>query len=312
MFTLNERRSSSFLHVALRELNTTCLKSDMKFHPPKSVARLYRGISSPLRILPDFLIIGTQRGGTTSLYNYLVERPGVGPAFVKELHFFDKKFHKGPLWYRAHFPLSIQKHLFQSTQKQAYVTGEASAYYIFHPHAPKRVAKILPNVKLIILLRNPIDRAYSQYNFEVELGRETLSFEDALNYEEKRITKEREKILADERYVSFDHSRYSYLARGIYVDQLQTWMSFFPREQFLILKSEDFYTDPATVLGQVLEFLNLPTLELQERKKEYKQYNYNNTPYPKMDAGTRKHLIEYFAPHNLRLYDFLGINFGWE
>src|SRR5258706_8298254 len=123
-------------------------------------------------------------------------RPGVGPASVKELHFFDKKFHKGLLWYRAHFPTSIQKRLFEYTHKQVFVTGEASAYYLFHPHVPKRVAQTLPHVKLVVLLRNPIDRAYSQYNFEVELGRETLSFEDALTHEEERTAKEREKILA--------------------------------------------------------------------------------------------------------------------
>lgn len=285
----------------------------MKTYPLNAqFERLYRGISSPIRLLPDFLIIGTQRGGTTSLYNYLMERPGVGPASVKELHFFDKKFHKGLLWYRAHFPTSTQQRLFQYTHKQAFVTGEASAYYIFHPHAPKRVARTLPHVKLIVLLRNPIDRAYSQYNFEVELGRENLSFEDALKHEEERIAQEKEKILADERYVSFNHSRFSYLARGIYVDQLQAWMKFFPREQFLLLKSEDFYTAPAATLVQVSEFLKLPKLEMREREKQYKLYNYNNTPYSKMDGATRKQLVEYFEPHNSRLYEFLGMNFGWE
>jgi Sulfotransferase domain len=284
----------------------------MKAYPLNSqLERLYRGISSPLRILPDFLIIGTQRGGTTSLYNYLMERPGVGPASVKELHFFDKKFHKGLLWYRAHFPTSPQKHLFQYARRQAFVTGEASAYYLFHPHAPRRVASTLPRVKLIALLRNPVDRAYSQYNFEVELGRETLSFEDALEREEERIAGEQEKILADERYVSFDHSRYSYLARGVYVDQVQAWMSFFPREQFLVLKSEDFYSEPAQTLARVSEFLGLPKLGLRERQQQYKQYNYNNTPYPKMDGATRRRLVEYFEPHNARLYEFLGTDFGW-
>src|SRR5947209_2240904 len=128
--------------------------------------KVCRGITSPLRLLPDFLIIGTQRGGTTSLYNYLIARPGVGPASVKELHYFDKKFHKGIPWYRAHFPLSVQKYYYEFTHKRVFVSGEASAYYIFHPHVPKRVAKVLPHVKLIVMLRNPVDRAYSQYNFE--------------------------------------------------------------------------------------------------------------------------------------------------
>jgi hypothetical protein len=275
-------------------------------------AKMYRGITGPLRLLPDFLIIGTQRGGTTSLYNYLIARPGVGPAMVKELHFFDKKFNKGLLWYRAHFPSSIQKNYFQLTHKQAFVTGEASAYYLFHPHAPKRVAKVLPLVKLIVMLRNPIDRAYSQYNFEVDLGRETLPFEEALDREEERISKEREKILEDESYVSFDYSRYSYVARGIYVDQLQTWMKLFPKEQFLMLKSEDFYANPVEALEHTSKFLNLPELETHEKKKNYKLHNYNTTPYPTMNPATRKRLAEYFEPHNARLYEQLGVNFGWN
>lgn len=280
--------------------------------PMSGITKMYRGITGPFRLLPDFLIIGTQRGGTTSLYNYLLARPGVGPASVKELHYFDKKFHKGNLWYRAHFPFTLQKYYYEFTQKQVFVTGEASAYYMFHPHVPKRVAKVLPHVKLIVMLRNPVDRAYSQYNFEVDLGRETSPFEEALDRENERISKEREKLFADEDYVSFDYSRYSYLARGIYVEQLQTWMSFFPKKQFLILKSEDFYTDPVAALKQTSKFLNLPELEPDEKKKKYKLHNYNTTPYPKMNPDTRKRLIEYFEPHNARLYDLLGVNLCWD
>jgi Sulfotransferase domain len=276
------------------------------------LGKIYRGITFPIRLMPDFLIIGTQRGGTTSLYNYLMDRPGVGPAAVKELHFFDKKFHKGSAWYRAHFPTAIQKFSVEFTRKHRFVTGEASAYYLFHPHAPKRVAQLIPEVKLIVLLRNPVDRAYSQYNFEVELKRESLSFEDAIAAEEGRIGKERERILADERYVSFDHSRFSYLARGAYVDQIRAWMEFFPREQFLILRSEDFYTNPASVLEEVSQFLHLAPLEKHERIKSYKQHNYNNTPYSQMDAATRKRLLAYFEPHNRRLSDFLGMTFDWN
>src|SRR5437870_1455496 len=102
----------------------------------------------------------------------------------------------------------------------------------------------------------------------------------------------------------------SYLRRGIYADQLQAWMGLFPREQFLVLKSEDFYADPAATLKQVLAFLNVPEAEAQLRKQKYRQYN-NNT-YSKMDAGLRKRLIEHFEPHNARLYDFLGVSFGWD
>lgn len=275
-----------------------------------NLEKLYRGMTSPLRLLPDFLIIGTQRGGTTSLYNYLTACPGVGSASVKELRFFDRKFHKGTSWYKAHFPTRIQKRHFERTHGQMFVTGEASTNYLFYPHTPKRVAQVVPDVKLIVLLRNPVDRAYSHYKFEVEHRQETLSFEDALAHEEERTCKERERILADESYVSFAHSRYSYLVRGIYVDQLEAWMKFFPREQFLILRSEDFYADPGTTLERVSQFLTVPQLALRGGTKVYEQYNH--TPNTRMDAATRKRLISYFEPHNQRLSNFLEMTFDWN
>ena len=234
------------------------------------------------------------------------------PLLSRNCIFLIKNFTRGPAWYRAHFPTAIQKHAIQRMRKHHFVTGEASAYYLFHPHAPQRVARLLPGAKLIVLLRNPVDRAYSQYNFEVDLGRESLSFEEAITAEEERIGKERERILADERYVSFDHSRYSYLARGVYVDQLRTWMGFFPREQFLLLRSEDFYADPASALEKVSQFLQLPPLQAHERTKKYKQHNYNNTPYSSMNPATRERLVAYFEPHNQRLSNFVGMVFDWD
>ena len=260
--------------------------------------------------MPDFIIIGTMRGGTTSLYSYLADHPNIGPAYMKEVHFFDVYFHKGLSWYRAQFPSSVQKYFAGRVQKQPFITGEASPYYLFHPHAPKRIAGILPHVKLIVLLRNPVNRAYSQYYHEVAGGHEKLSFEDAIACEEERIGKEAEQLAQNEQYVSYKHRHFSYLARGIYVDQLKVWMDLFPREQFLILRSEDFYADPAAGLKQVLEFINVPTIGLKEHKEEYEQLN--TTKPPKMDAATRKRLLAYFEPHNAHLYEYLGVNFDWD
>ena len=272
--------------------------------------KLYRGVTSSIRLLPDFLIIGTQRGGTTSLYHYLEAHPCIEPATTKEIHFFDRRVNKGLAWYRGHFPTSIEKYYVERLRGRAFVTGEASPSYLFHPHAPKRIAKALPHTKLIVLLRNPIDRAYSQYYHSLELGYESLPFEEAIEGEEERTAREREKILKDESYESYAYKHLSYLTRGIYVDQLRVWMDLFPREQFLILKSEDFYADPGATLKRVLDFLNLPEMETQVRAKEYKQYN--NTTYSKMDPALRKRLVEYFEPHNARLYEFLGVDFGWD
>src|SRR5437879_9845243 len=136
--------------------------------------KLYRGTTNWIRLLPDFIIIGTQRGGTTSLYSYLASHPSVGPASTKEVHFFDNKYTKGLAWYRAHFPSAIEKYYAEHIQKRKFITGESSPYYLFHPHVPKRVAKDVPHAKFIVLLRNPVDRAYSQYNHAVDGGRETV------------------------------------------------------------------------------------------------------------------------------------------
>jgi sulfotransferase family protein len=278
----------------------------------------YRQTTNRIRLLPDFIIIGAQRGGTTSLYFYLTKYAGITPALHKEVHFFDDHYTHGPGWYRAQFPTSIQKYIHTRICKQPFVTGESSPYYLFHPHIPKRTFEALPQVKLIVLLRNPIDRAYSHHWLATSEGHETLSFEKAIKCEAGRLIGEQEKMLADEHYESFNHRHYAYLSRGIYVDQLQQWMSFFPKEQFLILKSEDLYSDPVSTVKQTLEFLGVPGSMLNE-KKEFKQYREptprgykNKEKPPKMDPEVRKDLIEYFKPHNVRLYEFLGRNFGWD
>jgi len=273
--------------------------------------KAFRATTNPLRLLPDFIIIGTMRGGTTSLYSYLTSHPSIGPAYMKEVHFFDVYFHKGLHWYRSQFPSSIQKYYFERMQKQDFITGEASPYYLFHPHAPRRIAKSLPQVKLVVLLRNPVSRAYSHYYHEVSAGHEKIStFEEAIACEEARIDKEAEELARNEQYISYNHRHFSYLARGIYVDQLKVWMSLFPKEQILILKSEDFYADPAAGLKQVLEFINVPTIGLKEQKEEYEQMN--TTRPPQMNPATRKRLLEYFEPHNARLYEYLGVDYGWD
>jgi hypothetical protein len=230
----------------------------MKIIDKEIVSKLYRGMTSPLRLLPDFVIIGAQKGGTTSLYNYLLEHQGIVPSFAKEAHFFDKNFKKGAGWYRAHFPTSLHKYYTENIRKQRFITGESTPYYLFHPHAPGRIARILPQAKFIVLLRNPVDRAYSQYAHQGRQKYETLSFAEALEREEERTAQEREKILQIEDYVSFNDQHYTYLARGVYIEQIQRWMKFFPKEQFLILKIKDFYADPATEVQKTIEFLEVP------------------------------------------------------
>ncbi len=273
--------------------------------------RAYRLTTSWFRLMPDFIIIGAQKGGTTSLYNYLLDHPSIAPIYIKEPHFFDIYSHKGPLWYRSHFPTTLQKYYVKFLQKRPFLTGEASPYYMPHPLAAARIAMTLPDVKLIMVLRNPIDRAYSQYQHQVrQPGVEPLSFTEAIDREEERLAGEEKKLLENSRYVSFNHRHYSYLTRGRYIDQITIWMKLFPKEQFLILKSEDLYSNPSEILKETFEFLKVPNVALKEQKEEYKQYN--KAAYAKMDPATRQRLVEYFKPHNARLYEFLGRDFGWD
>ena len=252
--------------------------------------------------LPDFVIIGGKKCGTTFLYHLLRRHPRITPAAKKEVHFFDMRFHKGIGWYRSQFPL------LERGQEPTPITGEASPYYLYHPHAARRASEVVPQAKLIALLRDPIDRAFSDYHDKTRQGREPLTFEEAIEAEESRLRGEKEKMLADETYVSHNYRAFSYLARGIYVDQLQEWHNFFEREQLLVLKSEDMFEDITGTLKKVLDFLRLPDLKIDVPPRAEDR---NEGQYAPMKPATRELLRGYFAPHNQRLYEHLGTDFGW-
>ena len=292
--------------------STSSVLKGQRESPTPLLEKLYRGLTCPIRLLPDFLIIGAQKGGTTSLYNYLQAQSCIASAERKEVHFFDRRsnLNKGLAWYQGHFPTWVEKYYTYHFHRQAFLTGEATPEYLFLPHIPQQVARVLPQAKLIVLLRNPVDRAYSQYQHAVVQGHETRSFEEAINAQEASLVEDQAKILHDEEFEPYTYMQHCYLMRSIYIDQLQRWMHLFPREQFLLLKSEDFYADPAVTLKQVLDFLNVPTSEIQLRKNNYKPYYANQ--YPKLDTALHKRLVAFFEPYNARLYDFLGIDFGWN
>lgn len=231
------------------------------------LSRNVRRTTASIRLLPDFIIIGAQRCGTTSLYHYLCTHPSIAPSAKKEVHFFDLSFKNGIKWYRRHFPTWLCKFYRRRIRQQRIVTGEATPIYMFHPLAPHRISRFLPEVKLIVLLRNPIDRAYSHYWLQVRRGNETLSFPEAIECEPERLWGERQRIILHEGdYYSPAYWQFSYLSRGIYVDQLEIWYRLFPKEQFLILCSEDFYAVPATTLNRTFAFLDLPPWELKDGK----------------------------------------------
>jgi hypothetical protein len=276
----------------------------------KQALRSYGAATSPLRAGPDFVVIGAKRGGTTSLYNYLLEHRSVQPLFpgrqqVKGPHFFDSEYGRGPRWYRSHFPLAVGgRHLARPAVTPA-ISGEASPYYLFHPLAAQRLASAYPDVRLIVMLRDPAERAYSHYKERVRHGAEELSFTDALDAEAGRLAGEEARIRSEPGYRSAEHEDHSYLAQGRYLDMLPRWFELFGREQFYIGISEEFYADPGRVVNEVWSFLGLAPATLRSTR----QYNYH--PAADIAAPTRQRLRETFADHNQQLAGLLGRSLPW-
>lgn len=268
------------------------------------------GVStSGRRPLPDFLIIGTKRGGTTSLWNYLIEHPLVPRLFpawnTKASHYFEENWGHDLSWYRSHFPTLGQRQRLEQRHQGPSRVGEAAPLYMFHPSAAQRVHQIIPRVRIIVLMRDPVERAYSHWKERRTNGVEPLSFADALAAEPVRVAGERTRLIEDPFYFSEIYDWYSYRARGRYLEHLEPWLELFDRSQFLFVASEDLYRSPADVYATTLSFLGLPQRQLASFEV------YNDRPSDPMDPTTRRELVEYYHPHNLALSDRLGIAFDW-
>lgn len=270
----------------------------------KTVLPASRTATAGLRMLPSFVLVSVERGGSTSLYRYITAHPCVGEAFRKEVHYFDMNAERGLDWYRAHFPTRAWA-AWTRLRHGAAMTGEASPYYLYHPHVPARLARVLPDARLIALVRNPVERAYSHYHLNVRQGKEELSFEEAIDREDERLKGEWDRLVADEHAWSDRHYQFAYLGRGHYAERIAAWREHFPAEQLLVLRSEDLYADPEATVGRAFEHIGLPAW----RASGYKVYN--QKPYPGLDPATRRRLVEHFEPHNQRLEDLLGRELGW-
>lgn len=270
-----------------------------------------RGRSDSERPLPDFLIIGAQRSGTSSLYKYLEQHPCILSSLRKETEYLSSRWSNGEAWYRAHFPSRWRRSVEHRRRGFDVVTFEASPNYLFHPLAPARAAKLVPDAKLVVLLRNPVERALSHHQHEVRAGRESLSFEKAIASESQRLAGEVDRMVADPTYRSSSWERYSYQARGRYAEQLERWMEVFPPERFLVLKSEDLYDRPAGCYHEVLAFLGLPAWT----PSTFRNYSYAGSLRPgppPLSSALRSRLVEDFAGPNHQLSSLLGRDFGWE
>jgi hypothetical protein len=277
---------------------------------PKRLRNFAVRMAGRLRVhkgtLPDFIIIGAQKAGTTSLYGYIQEHPDVLPCAWKEVQFFHgKRYARGVDWYKRQFldPGDLRSSPRFGDRQLA--SGEATPYYLFHPHVPERIRSQIPNVRLIALLRDPVARAYSQYQHNVRKGKESLSFADALKREDEVLPIEHARMLADTNYRSEAYHRFSYKFRGHYADHLERYLRFFRREQLLIVKSEDLFEKPEETYDQVIQFLGLASHELKSAEAR------NAGGYERQAIPQEEELHRYFRSHNRRLYNLIDRDMGW-
>ncbi|MEP7022347.1 MAG: sulfotransferase [Actinomycetota bacterium] len=264
-------------------------------------------LTSPARMLPGFLIVGAQRCGTTSMYRTLSQHPAVVKPFLhKGVHYFDMNYGHGPGWYRAHFPLAAMARRAAAGSGAAALTFESSPYYMFHPLAPARIAADLPGVKLIVLVRDPVERAYSAYTHERARGFETEDFKRALDLEEERTVSEAARIRADPAYLSHSHQHQAYVARGRYVEQLEVLDKNVGTDRILAVDSGDFFARPEPVYDRVLDFLGLP-------HHGYPVFERHNArPRSAMPDSLRARLDQYFRPWDEQLAAWLPQTPSWR
>jgi hypothetical protein len=273
----------------------------------RALARGSGRVTSAGRMTPDFLIIGGQRCGTTSLFKTLRAHPAVLPPVLhKGVHYFDTAYSRGMGWYRGHFALERTATRIERRTGVRPVTFESSPYYMFHPQAAERIAQDLPGVKLLVLLRDPVERAYSAHAHELARGFETEDFATALELEESRLEGEVERILADPSYTSHSHQHHAYLQRGRYVDHLERLEQVFGRDRLHVIDSHRFFSQPEPVYDDVLRFLGLPHTGYPAFER------HNARPRSPMADELRVRLEEHFAPYDERLTAWLGRPASWR
>jgi len=281
------------------------LLSNPKFNPYKfSLKKFYRNLTSGSRVLPDFIIIGAGRAGTTALYTYLIQHPSIITAYtdndapVADLHFFEYMISDKISWYKSHFPRK---------SKNSFVTGEFTSTYMYHKKVPERIFNLIPKIKLIVILRNPVDKAYSTYNQQSHFNEVTSSFEETIKAEFARIDLIKNHTEYTNNNPNFDnYVEYNIIRHGIYFNYLEKWFKIFPKKQIFVVDSNELENFPQQVLNKVFEFLNLSPHEIPNLAKV------NVGKYSSMTESTRKSLIEFYKPHNAKLNDLLGTNFDWN
>lgn len=257
------------------------------------------GITSSFRVLPDFIIIGAKRCGTTTLYENLAEHPCIEKSSHDNIGFFNDNFHLGINWYKSHF-VTINKKNEIMKKFGKFATYDVTTSYIRNPELAIKIKTKIPNSKIIAILRNPVDRAFSEYNENKKNKSNIDSFEKIVIEE----LNEYSKISNNE--INLIIKKLNLVGKGLYQKQLKKWFEVFSKESILILSTEEFENKPDITYSKIFHFLELPEYQVKNTKK------FNKNSYPKMDDKIRKKLEEFFEPHNHDLFNLINQNFDWS
>ncbi len=244
--------------------------------------------------LPSMIIVGAQKAGTSSLFDYVKQNPNFSASKRKEVHYFDTNFDRSLNWYKKHFHRTGRR-----------LTFEASPYYIFHPAVPGRIKKTLPDAKFVVLLRDPVSRTISHYHHEASRGREPLSLEDALDAEAERLEGHAERLAVSPTAKSAAFRNYSYIARSLYAEQIERWYDYFPRSQFLFLTSEKMFKNPQWAVDTVADFMNVPSHPLKRTGIR------NKNSYPDTPSALKADIRRRLGDRNARLPELIGFTPEW-
>jgi hypothetical protein len=272
----------------------------------KAAVNAYALATARRRRLPDLVLAGAQRSGTTALMAALHRSPVVArPRMGKGAHYFSYNHWRGAAWYRSQFPTEAHARRVERRQGERFVVYDACPYYLFHPLAIDRIAAELPQARILLMLRDPVRRAHSHWVHSTAHGHETLGFEEALDAEPARLAGEVERIVADDRYHGLSHEHHSYVAKGCYAPQVERVLARIPRDRVLVVPSERFYRTPDAVLDTVTTWIGTRPVRLSERDDR------NGHPYDPMEETTRRRLALRFEESNERLFALLGERFDW-
>ena len=260
----------------------------------------YKLLTSPLRMLPGFIIPGESKCGTTTFFRCLEQHPLIIPPDMKEPNNFIR-YGGTSVFCKMHYPFSVMK-----LRNHRIIAGEASADYLAHEGTAAAIHSLIPEVKIIILLRNPIRRALSDFMMMKDAGREPEEFNDVIR---KTVEWLRDDSLA--RLVSVaasaNETPLRYVTKGCYADSLDAWLKTFPRRNMKFIKSERFFLDPQKVLNETFEFLGIGQFQV-EHVPHHRKARRNR----QLDTETILLLKDFFAPYSKRLKKLLGDDFCWE